>query len=367
MNIVELRGLSKHFAEREIFSGLDISVHAGEVVAILGPSGCGKSTILRCIAGLLKPDGGWVYVKGETGFVFQEPRLFPWLRVRDNVAFGARNAAEHARVDELLDLVGLGAAGGVLPKHLSGGMAQRAALARALVRSPQLLLLDEPLAALDALRRMELQQALRSIITSQRLSAIIVTHDVDEAVALADRVVVLSGSPARKVAEIEKPDRESLLAALGIGPAAGELEVQSERVFVRAILGGAVEREDAGKGLDREALSALLAAQVPYADLSIKAEELSFSVAVGDVAAVRTALSAQNVAVRLSDECTRLVVRSSARNAVRLGALLEVLERAGIERLYAAESDGAATVVVRAPDLARARRSLEESFGIAAA
>ena len=137
MNVVELRGLSKQFGGREIFSGLDISVRAGEVVAILGPSGCGKSTILRCIAGLIKPDAGWMYCSGETGFVFQEPRLFPWLRVRENVAFGARTAEERARVDDLLALVGLGEAGHVLPKHLSGGMAQRTALARALVRSPQ--------------------------------------------------------------------------------------------------------------------------------------------------------------------------------------------------------------------------------------
>lgn len=367
MNIVELRGLSKRFGEREIFAGLDISVRAGEVVAILGPSGCGKSTVLRCIAGLIKPDGGWVYVNGETGFVFQEPRLFPWLRVRDNVAFGARNATERARVDELLALVGLGEAGRVLPKHLSGGMAQRAALARALVRSPQLLLLDEPLAALDALRRMELQQALRAIITSQRLSAVIVTHDVDEAVALADRVVVLSGSPALKVAEIDRPDREALLAALGIGPLAGDLELQEERVFVRAILGGAGDRENHAKGEDREIVTALLGAQVPYADLSVKAAELSFTIALDDVAKVRAALGLQNVAVRLSEECTRFVVRSNARNAVRLGSLLEVLERAGIERLYAAEGDGAATVVVRSADLARTRASLQESFGIAAA
>jgi sulfonate transport system ATP-binding protein len=130
-------------------------------------------------------------VNGALGFVFQEPRLFPWLSVERNVAFAARNAAERERVAELLALVDLTAARAKLPKELSGGMAQRAALARALVRRPDIVLLDEPLAALDALRRLELRAALRDIIAAAGASAILVTHDVDEALDVGTRCLVL--------------------------------------------------------------------------------------------------------------------------------------------------------------------------------
>jgi sulfonate transport system ATP-binding protein len=130
-------------------------------------------------------------VAGEIGFVFQEPRLFPWLTVEGNVRFAARNPREHARIGEVLALVGLGAARAKLPKELSGGMAQRAALARTLVRAPDVILLDEPLAALDALRRLELRAALREIVTAAGATAILVTHDVDEALDFGTRQLVL--------------------------------------------------------------------------------------------------------------------------------------------------------------------------------
>lgn len=214
MKAIEIRGLSKAFGDHTIFSKLSLHVGRGELVALLGPSGCGKTTVLRCLAGLEKPDSGWFNVGGESGIVFQEPRLLGWLDVRGNVDFAARTPQEHARVDELVELVGLTSAVKKLPKELSGGMAQRTALARSLVRNPQILLLDEPFAAVDALRRYELQRQLRAIVESRGLSALLVTHDVDEAVFLADRVLVLGGEPASIHAELRDADRDQVLAAL---------------------------------------------------------------------------------------------------------------------------------------------------------
>jgi sulfonate transport system ATP-binding protein len=229
-----VRGLTKAFGDHLVFDRFDLDVARGERVAILGASGCGKSTLLRCIAGLEHADDGTIATQGDVGVVFQEPRLFPWLTVEKNVAFGARTNEERARVPGLLGLVGLGHAGALLPKALSGGMAQRAALARALVRDPDVLLLDEPFAALDALRRIELRAALNEILTFARASAILVTHDVDDALAIADRVIVLAGSPAEiAFAGTIGGDatREAILAALGV-PAEmerGKRRIQHER------------------------------------------------------------------------------------------------------------------------------------------
>ena len=214
-----IRDLRKAFGRHVVFDGIDLDVARGERVAILGASGCGKSTLLRCIAGLERADAGTIATSGEIGLVFQEPRLFPWLDVRRNVAFPARSDAERGRVDDVLALVGLANAAGRLPKQLSGGMAQRAALARALVRDPALLLLDEPFAALDALRRIELRAAVREILEFTKASAILVTHDVDDALALADRVLVLAGSPACIAFEGtvgEGASRAAILDALGV-------------------------------------------------------------------------------------------------------------------------------------------------------
>lgn len=222
MNAITISGLDKSFGTHRVFDRLDFSVKRGEIVAVLGASGCGKSTLLRCIAGLEKSDGGTIEVAGEIGFVFQEPRLFPWLTVEKNVAFAARTEIERARVPDVLALVGLSNAASRLPKELSGGMAQRASLARTLVRNPSTILLDEPLAALDALRRIELRTALREIIRDAGATAVLVTHDVDEALAFADRVVVLSRATGSTVRAIEPARglqlgaRATLLAALGV-------------------------------------------------------------------------------------------------------------------------------------------------------
>jgi sulfonate transport system ATP-binding protein len=205
MSAIRIEDLRVAFGELRVLDGLTLSIERAEIVAVLGPSGCGKSTLLRAIAGLDVHPLGTIAVEGDVGYVFQEPRLFPWLNVGKNVQFAARTAEERARVDEVLELTGLQNARATLPKALSGGMAQRAALARTLVRKPSVLLLDEPLAALDALRRLQLQEALAEIIDAVGATAILVTHDIEEALYLADRIIVLGGTPSRIALEITIP------------------------------------------------------------------------------------------------------------------------------------------------------------------
>ncbi len=233
MSAARIRHLQKAYGAHLVFDGLDLDVARGERVAILGASGCGKSTLLRCIAGLERPDAGTIATSGEIGVVFQEPRLFPWLDVERNVAFPARNAGERARVEGVLGLVGLAHAAKRLPKQLSGGMAQRAALARALVRDPHLLLLDEPFGALDALRRIELRAAVREILEFTKASAILVTHDVEDALVLADRVIVLAGAPAEVVftgTVGEDATRVAILGALGVTEHGGQARRSQARL-----------------------------------------------------------------------------------------------------------------------------------------
>lgn len=191
----------KSFGTKQVLDGIDLSVSAGQFVAIIGKSGCGKSTLLRLLAGLDRPTSGTLdHGAGETDhsstrIMFQEPRLLPWARVVDNVAVGligiASGAEARERALDLLAEVGLRDRAGEWPSVLSGGQRQRVALARALVGQPQILALDEPLGALDALTRIEMQQLLERIWEKQKFTAVLVTHDVAEAVALADRVVVI--------------------------------------------------------------------------------------------------------------------------------------------------------------------------------
>jgi ABC-type nitrate/sulfonate/bicarbonate transport system ATPase subunit len=204
---LDIRGLRKRYQDVLVLAGLDLEVRPCEIVALVGPSGCGKSTLLRLAAGLDTDFEGEIVVGGTAvrgptqavGLVFQEPRLFPWLSVADNVAFGLPDRrAESARrlVQETLGVVGLADFSSALPKHLSGGMAQRVALARALVTEPQVLLMDEPFSALDAFTRMLLQDHLLEAWQRYRPTLVLVTHDLDEAVYLADRVVLLGERPA---------------------------------------------------------------------------------------------------------------------------------------------------------------------------
>ncbi len=189
-------------------AGLNLTVAAGEILAIVGGSGCGKSTLLRLIAGLDSPTAGRIALDGtpvtaprpEIGLVFQEPRLMPWLTIAQNVAFGIRHlqAGERTRrVSESLARVGMASQSGRWPRELSGGQAQRAALARALVGRPKVLLLDEPFSSLDALTRGDLQEHLLDLWGDDQPTMILVTHDIEEALFLADRVVVMQPDPGR--------------------------------------------------------------------------------------------------------------------------------------------------------------------------
>jgi len=195
---------------------LSLSVAPGEILAVVGGSGCGKSTLLRLIAGLEPVSGGTIMIDGqrilgprpEIGLVFQEPRLMAWLTVADNAGLGLLDLPadeRQGRVRDALARVGLSEAAGRWPRELSGGMAQRVALARALVGRPQILLLDEPFSALDALTRADLQDHLLDLWDDNRPTLILVTHDIDEALTLADRVVVLKGNPGRIQTEVSPP------------------------------------------------------------------------------------------------------------------------------------------------------------------
>src|SRR5881296_3751510 len=194
---------------RQALSDISLSIAAGELVSLIGPSGCGKSTLLRLIAGLDFADSGDLLIGSEPisepgaerGLVFQDPNLFPWLTVRRNIEAGlvARGVLREKRneVDEFMRLVALEAFGDAYPHHLSGGMAQRVALARALINHPKVLLLDEPLGALDAFTRMRLQDEVLRLWENRRTTMLLVTHDIDEAIYMSDRIVILSPRPGR--------------------------------------------------------------------------------------------------------------------------------------------------------------------------
>ena len=188
---------------------VSLSLRAGELVSLVGPSGCGKSTLLRLIAGLDSPDSGELLIgtepitgpSAERGLVFQDPSLFPWLTVRGNIESGlvARGVLQEKRgeVNEFMRLVGLEGFADSHPHHLSGGMAQRAALARALINHPKVLLLDEPLGALDAFTRMRMQDEVLRVWEAHRTTMLLVTHDIDEAIYMSDRILIMTQRPGR--------------------------------------------------------------------------------------------------------------------------------------------------------------------------
>lgn len=202
-------------------SGVSLTVEAGEFVSIIGPSGCGKSTLLRLIAGLETLDAGELLVgnrpirgpSAERGLVFQDPNLFPWLTVRRNIQAGlvARGVLHQKRheVDEFMRLVGMESFANAYPHHLSGGMAQRVALARALINHPTVLLMDEPLGALDSFTRMRMQDEVLRLWQLRQMTTLLVTHDIEEALYMSDRIVVMTPRPSRIdqtiVVNLERP------------------------------------------------------------------------------------------------------------------------------------------------------------------
>ncbi len=227
---IELKHIHKRFAGGtgetvDALSDVSLSIRPGSFISLIGPSGCGKSTMLRLISGLDFPSGGDLLLDGQQvvkpgadrGFMFQEHNLFPWLTIYENVAFGlrARKIFEENRdeVDAILELVGLQDFRNSYPHQLSGGMCQRASLARALVGKPKVLLLDEPLGALDAFTRMNIQSEIERIWKEERMTMIMVTHDVDEAVYLSDTVVVMTARPGKIVetiaVELPRPRQRS--------------------------------------------------------------------------------------------------------------------------------------------------------------
>lgn len=214
---VEFRGLHRRFGAAVALAGLDLAARPGELLALLGPSGCGKTTALRMLAGFEHPDAGEVLVDGAditdvpahrrgTGMVFQSYSLFPHLTAAENVSFGLRmrgagRAERRRRAGELLDLVGLGPLAGRFPHQMSGGQQQRVALARALALRPRVLLLDEPLSALDAKVRLTLREEIRRVQQDLGITTVFVTHDQEEALSMADRVAVMRAGRLEQVAE----------------------------------------------------------------------------------------------------------------------------------------------------------------------
>jgi len=226
--MVEVSGLIRAFAGRRVLDGIDLRIEAGEIVALIGRSGSGKSTLLRILAGLDHDISGQMQVNGTVAVAFQDARLLPWRRVRDNVALGLRHERRLEIAEEALAEVGLADHARAWPLTLSGGEAQRTSLARALVRDPGLLLLDEPFGALDALTRRTMHQLVLDLWERHRPAILLVTHDVDEALALADRVVLLADGRIAHQERIaldrprdhDNPDlvgkRNRLLAELGV-------------------------------------------------------------------------------------------------------------------------------------------------------
>ncbi|WP_437798322.1 ABC transporter ATP-binding protein [Sorangium sp. So ce693] len=231
---VRIRGLVRRFGARVVLDGIDLTIERGEFVALLGRSGSGKSTLLRAIAELDDEvtGSGELHVPDNRAVVFQDTRLLPWARVLDNVILGLDVPQARERGLDALAEVGLAGRERAWPVELSGGEQQRVALARSLVRDPELVLADEPFGALDALTRGRMHDLLRELCARHRPAVLLVTHDVDEAIALADRVLVLEGGRIAEERRIDLPaprplrdprflaHRESLLSALGVAPGA---------------------------------------------------------------------------------------------------------------------------------------------------
>ncbi|WBG66173.1 ABC transporter ATP-binding protein [Pseudomonas citronellolis] len=316
MSFLSVERLDKSFGDTQVFRDIDFAAGRGEFVTLLGPSGCGKSTLLRCIAGLTAVDSGRILVDGQDltplppqkrgiAMVFQSYALFPNMTVQQNVAFGLRMhkvpAAEAAgRVAEVLEMVELGQYAARYPHQLSGGQCQRVALARSLVTRPRLLLLDEPLSALDARIRKHLREQIRRIQQELQLTTVFVTHDQEEALTLSDRIVLMNAGRI-----VQSGDAETLYTAPADAFAAGFIGNYN-----------LLDAEQAGRLLGR-----------PFAgQVAIRPESLRLSLDAGD------GIAAQVLSHSLLGNVIRYRVRA---NGVEL--TVDVLNRSA-ERLYPAGS-----------------------------
>ncbi|AMO77956.1 MULTISPECIES: ABC transporter ATP-binding protein [Pseudomonas] len=316
MSFLSVERLDKSFGDTQVFQDIDFAARRGEFVTLLGPSGCGKSTLLRCIAGLTAVDSGRILVDGQDlvplppqkrgiAMVFQSYALFPNMTVQQNVAFGLRMhkvpAAEAAsRVAEVLEMVELGQYAARYPHQLSGGQCQRVALARSLVTRPRLLLLDEPLSALDARIRKHLREQIRRIQQELQLTTVFVTHDQEEALTLSDRIVLMNAGRI-----VQSGDAETLYTAPADAFAAGFIGNYN-----------LLDAEQAGRLLGR-----------PFAgQVAIRPESLRLSLDAGD------GIAAQVLSHSLLGNVIRYRVRA---NGVEL--TVDVLNRSA-ERLYPAGS-----------------------------
>jgi ABC-type nitrate/sulfonate/bicarbonate transport system ATPase subunit len=253
--VLRVAGVEKRFAARgsviDALGPVSLDISRGQLVSIVGPSGCGKSTLLTIIAGLTPASAGTVMVDSQVverpgadrGLVFQTYTLFPWLSVRDNVAFGLKlagraPAARKALADHFIDEMGLGEFTRAYPRELSGGMQQRVAIARALAASPTVLLMDEPFGALDSQTRESMQELLLRVQSVEQTTILFVTHDIDEALYLSDRVLVMSRRPGRFLAEFTPPGARAERDALRLTPLT--LEVKREiHHLLRPVVAGA--------------------------------------------------------------------------------------------------------------------------------
>ena len=199
-NPVRLTDVSVNFGDVSVFNGFSLEIRRGELVAIVGPSGCGKTTLMNLVSGFLKPSRGQVAIQGRTRAIYQQDGLFPWLTAEENIALGLGHVREEGerrrQTEEMIGLIGLGGFERHYPHQLSGGMRQRVELARALMGDTDILLMDEPFSSLDYLTRLRLRQELARMLAERPRTVALVTHDIEEAAQLADRVVVLSDRPA---------------------------------------------------------------------------------------------------------------------------------------------------------------------------
>jgi len=255
-SVISIRGVGKHYSQRSkkksanvVLQNVNLDVRQGEFVSLVGASGCGKTTLLRMIGGLAPYYPGEIHMNGKLvrgippriGFVFQDAALLPWRNIAQNVAVGLNESRRthtkqqaQAKVAAALDLVGLGDYADYLPRQVSGGMQQRAGLARALVGEPDVLLMDEPFGALDAFTRMRLQEELASIVARTSATTVFVTHDVDEAVFLSDRIAVMSIGPGtiKEIVEVDMPRPRLRRAELLDNRRAAELRDQVLRLVI---------------------------------------------------------------------------------------------------------------------------------------